>query len=611
VSAGSAYWNRVAGARTLRRRCLQSALAAGFAAGALGLFGCSDDDGNPPAARQDKSGLLLKPEDTSARALRGGVFHYSTFADPPGFDGLSSLNALASIQNDYAYQRLVQASKVFNNAKKDKMDGSVDPYAAESWEQSADGLQLTMKLRPNNGLDPRPPTNGRVLDSQDVLFAYNRFKATGRARATLVNGLGQDGPVLSVEAPDSRTVTFKLAYPSVSLLPLLGDWFYLALHPREADGGFDPKTTMRGSGPWMLEDYRPSVSLSYKRNPNFYRSDLPYMDGIDLPIIADYSVALAELTAGNLHLYFPTQEDILATKTSAPSLNLFQYYNYPSLINIVFFSLKTGSIWRDERLRQALSLLLDRDLMLNTQWNLDKFAAAGLPTTARWHTLFPAGFEPTWLDPKSREFGANARNLAYDPAEAKKLVQASGKGPVVEADWHVIAGFEFGPGYRPMAELLSGAWQAGGDFKFRTVSHDYTTEFAPRFNLYPQGGRTFDGVALMGAINIGNEDLFLRNYFLPGSVASKFELDYPGDTQWESMVKAQRSEFDAQKRLTILQDLQRLHAARMYTMPNPGSALGFGLVHPAVQNVLVYVSRFFDSYASSEALHYWLDPSRN
>ncbi len=384
-----------------RRRFLRGVIAVAAGATAYTFTGCGGGDNSE---LQDKSGLLAPTEDTSSKAVRGGIFVVHAGLDTAGFDGLSSSFFLAAVHNDFAYQRIVQAHKVFNRVKGEKLDGSVEPYAADSWEYSADGLQVTFHLRPDNGLDPRPPTNGRPLDAKDVVFSFERYRATAYSRLQLLNELNPDSPVLAVEALDDSTVVFKLARPSAALLQMIGFWSYLILQPREADGGFDPQMTMRGSGPWMLTDYQPSVSFSYRRNPNFYRKDVPYLDGIDVPIIPEYAQGLAQLKAGHLHWFDIASEDVLPTKREDPSLQMTQQDNFPGSYASALFSLKPDSAWRDERLRQALSMLIDRDLAISARYSTDAFAGAGLNVETRWTTLLGVS-EPDWLDPREKDFG--------------------------------------------------------------------------------------------------------------------------------------------------------------------------------------------------------------
>ena len=217
------YWSRIASERTRRRSLLKGAAGLGIGAAALCMLGCgggSDGDGGGTAKVQDKSGLLSVPEDTSAKATQGGILPSYFTADNPTFDGHNSLSAQTSTHNDYGYARLV-AFKVSNATKGEKVQSGVEPYAAASWEVSPDGTTYTFKLQPNGMLDPRPPTNGRLLDANDVVFSWNRFKATHRSKGLLSNEVNPNAPVQSVTAPDARTVVFKLAYPSVSLLQAL------------------------------------------------------------------------------------------------------------------------------------------------------------------------------------------------------------------------------------------------------------------------------------------------------------------------------------------------------------------------------------------------------
>ena len=68
-------------------------------------------------------------------------------------------------------------------------------------------------------------------------------------------------PILGVTAPDDRTVVYKMAFPWAPLMPGLGDGGPHQIVPMESEDKFNPKNTVRGSGPWMLQDYQPSRFL--------------------------------------------------------------------------------------------------------------------------------------------------------------------------------------------------------------------------------------------------------------------------------------------------------------------------------------------------------------
>jgi ABC-type transport system substrate-binding protein len=607
------YWVRISERRLPRRAALKAAVSAAIGSSALALLGCSDDGENAAADLRDKSGLLKSPEDSSARAVPGGVLPSYFSADVSGFDGMTSASGLTTLHNEYSYARLVNFH-VFNAAKGEELDRTLDPYAAQAWEVSADGTQYTFRLQSNGGLDPRPPTNGRVLDADDVVLAWNRFKTHHRARGLLSHEANPNAPILSVTAPDMRTVTMKLAYPSVSLLSALAFSFYFMIQPKEAGAGFDPAQTMRGSGPWMLTDYQPSVSFTYRKNPNFYRQSQPFMDGIDGPIVSEYAQGRAQLLAGNIYSFPVQQDEIVETKRSSPSLEMMLQDGFTQAASsIIFFSFKPGSIFRDDRVRQAMSMLIDRDLYIDAVFNAPKFEGQGLPVERRWASVLPVGDDEFWMDPRSGEFGPNSKYFKYDPAEARKLVLAAAGQMPIKQNFTYIAGNEYGLDYKQDAEIFLGMWQAHGDFELRSNVVDYSSVFLPRYSIN-SASRTFDGdgVAVAGVAPFPDPDVLLGEWYMPGGTYYKFEPDYPNDAGWESLLKAQRSELDAGRRASLLHEVQRHHAGKMYSIHRPGFTLGYALKQPWLANAGAFISRSANTFAgnanaSTACLHWWLD----
>jgi peptide/nickel transport system substrate-binding protein len=598
-----------------RRFGRRAALSAVAGAAALGVVGCSGDDSDTNGLT-DNSGLLRAPEDSTARAVPGGILPAYFSADVTGFDGMASASGLTTLHNDYAYARLVNFH-VFNTAKGEQLDRTLDPYAAASWEISQDGTQYTFTLRPDGGLDPRPPTSGRILDAEDVVFSWNRFKATHRARGLLSHEANPRAPIVSVTAQDRRTVKIKLAYPSVSLLSALAFSFYFMLQPREAGSGFEPAQAMRGSGPWMLTDYQPSTSFTYRRNPNFYLKGRPFMDGIDGPIISEYAQGRAQLLAGHIYSFPVQQAEIVETKLSNPSLDMMRQDGFPQAASsIVFFSFKPGSVFRDDRVRQAMSMLIDRNLYTDVAYNVSNFEQQGLSVSRRWASVLPAGEEGFWLDPQGSEFGPSSKYFRFDPAEAKKLVRAAaGQAPVRE-NFTYIAGGEFGPDYKRDVEVFQAMWQAHGDFDFKPNVVDYSPVFLPKYSIN-SANRTFDGggVAIAGVAPFPDPDILLGEWYMPSGTYYKFEPDYPNDAHWESLMQAQRNERDPAKRASILNDVQRHHAARMFTIHRPAFALGYALKQPWLANAGAFISRSTNTFAgnanpSTSGLHWWLDRTK-
>src|SRR5262249_1593834 len=121
-------------------------------------------------------------------------------------------------------------------------------------------------------------------------------------------------------------------------------------------------------------------------------------------------------------------EDVLPTKKEIPALKL-----YGTEVNGAsgryFFGQRPGPLspFKDERVRQALSMAQDRDLYVDTFYNVSNFAQQGLPAESSWNTTAAYNhWMGWWLDPKSKEFGPNAKYLQHDLTEAKKLLAAAG-----------------------------------------------------------------------------------------------------------------------------------------------------------------------------------------
>src|SRR5690606_21184433 len=136
------------------------------------------------------------------------------------------------------------------------------------------------------------------LTAEDVAFSFGVLSAPESPGLALVESAGWT----NVEAVDDYNVRFDLAAPSASFLDDLADTNRLYVVPTEYDGGYDPRTEMIGSGPWILDQYQPSQSFTFSANPDYFVEGQPYVDGVNLAIIPEYANRLSQLQAGNTHV---------------------------------------------------------------------------------------------------------------------------------------------------------------------------------------------------------------------------------------------------------------------------------------------------------------------
>jgi peptide/nickel transport system substrate-binding protein len=596
------YWRDLTAKRLSRRQGL-ALTGAGAAAAAL-TAACGGDDGGKESAVSK----VVPVVDTTKQAKRGGTFKGSRTQDALTWDPhVTSSQWTPPLAVVYGRLMILEAG-----VAKDS-DGEPQGNHAESWEFSPDRLTLTMKLRPSIRWHNVPPVNGRALDMEDVLFSGKRLFQQGTQRAVFANAVNPAAPITSITSTDSRTLVFKLAFPMVSLPALLAHQFggYFHIVPREADGGFDLRHTAIGSGPWQLGEHVPSSRVVLKKNPDHFVKENPIIDVLEQAVVPEYATGLAQFKAGSLYAFNVRPEDVLATKQDVPALELYQA-PVTTNVNAIYFGWRANarSPFRDVRLRQALSMTIDRDLIIDVGYNTDALRREGFPVEKRWNSALPANyFAGWWLDPQGKDFGPNGVYFRRDLAEAKKLMAAAGySGQEIIA---TSAPDQYGAAYAKDIEVIHGmAGEAG--FRFTNNIVGYNAGYQPQ---YRDARGDFEGTTYRNVIG-GDTDAVeaIVALYSPAAGATFVGLDaagkgdYSGDPFVDGQLLKARAEPDIEKRRVIIHDLQRHLAKQQYVIRYPGGASGLALSWPAVRNYLA----FRGSNASFHGVeyYYWLDDTK-
>jgi ABC-type transport system substrate-binding protein len=564
------------------------------AAAVIGCGGSDDEDG------EDLGEGVTAPEDTSRNAKPGGTYRGFVVADARGFDPHVNNTGTSALVTDHVYSRLTQ----FEPGLDGKLpDATVIPEFAESWEFTADRLQLTYKLRGDVKLDPRAPTNGRLLDAQDVVKSWERFAALHPFRVGLANAASPDAPILAFQAVDNRTVVVKLAFESQELLSDLSRGSQrLLIAPREADGGFDPRNELRGSSAWTLSDYQASAQLTFSKNPDWYRKDRPFVDKWELPIVGEYSQRLAQFRSGNIFEAGIRQEDILATKRDLPQLLMYQGEFTGTVEPTIRFGLGTADapFW-DQRVRQAISMLVDRETWVRIFGAVDQFESAGFKVRTGWmtHASVEGG-----ISPLNKDFGPNAKYYMLNLPEAKKLLTAAGypdgfttdvlyraDGQAVFSQWDALVGMLAEGGVKSNVKVIDrGEWND----KVRNGRGDWN-------------GYSFD----LGGASPSVAAFLWRRYGSGGTVFAGFDPNgkdrLRGDPKVDDLTNKMIREPDGEKRQALIDEFLRYMAGTMYEVPAGGQAAGFRLVWPTVKNFGVFRAIH---QAVEQDIHIWLDQTQ-
>ena len=174
-----------------------------------------------------------------------------------------------------------------NLVRLNPVDGlkTIVPDAAESYQVAPDGLSYTFTLR--NGIKFH---DGVPLTADDVVATYNRMIFPPQGVVSLLKD--RYAAVTKIEAVDPRTVKFTLKEPSAIFLLLLTDisqGIYSKKTLEANNNDLRKVLVAPGSGPFMFKEYKDGEKWTLVRNPNYWNSELPYVDTLELINVAAWS----------------------------------------------------------------------------------------------------------------------------------------------------------------------------------------------------------------------------------------------------------------------------------------------------------------------------------
>lgn len=288
---------------------------------------------------------------------------------------------------DYVFLRLVYDNLVSVDS------GRPEPWAAESWE-AITPQHWRFKIRPGITF-----SNGEPFDANAVEFTLRRA-IEGESTPWKVRVAALE----RMEVVDDLTIDFFLSAP-------VGNWptrLSVVWIVPPSVGDADTLTTEPiGSGPFIVESYTPSESITLVRNPNFWGNP-PELDRVTIRAIPEQSTRVAALQAGDIdvaHRILPDFIDQLEgdgfTVVSVPS---------GQSANIFFQSSVPGPL-QDVRVRQAIDFAIDKEaLFAGISGGLGRFLDGQI------------------VGPNSIGYNPDVHARPYDPDRARELLAEAGYG---------------------------------------------------------------------------------------------------------------------------------------------------------------------------------------
>ena len=356
---------------------------------------------------------------TAAAPSRGGQIVGSARGEPRTFNRLTARDQTVDTIAWLTQAKLVRVNRA---------TFELEPWLAERWESSDDGLRHTLHLRP--GLTW---SDGTPFTSADVLFTI-RAALDPKVQSVYAGSLIAGGKPIRAEAPDAQTIVVTFAAPFGPGLRIL-DLPILPKHKLEAalDAGTfaaawsptTPPAEIVGMGPFVLREYVPGQRLVFDRNERYWRTSddeaaMPYLDRIVLEIVPDQNAELLRLTSGETDLTHSElrQEDFVPARRAEQEgrITLLEL-GVGTDADAFWFCLKPEVKRKDPRFpfvqrrefRQAISHAVDREAFARTV-----FLGEAVPV---WGPITPGN--TLWFSP-------NVPRYPHDLNKAKELLKAIG-----------------------------------------------------------------------------------------------------------------------------------------------------------------------------------------
>ena len=344
---------------------------------------------------------------------RGGTLTLRAW-DPPHFDQILA----------HAYKTHVVISFTHSRLLRHKAGPAIRPGSlqiegdlAESWQQTNETTYV-FKLKKGVRFHGKPPVNGRELTAEDVRYTFERLLTEkGSVNVSMYRAIQR------VEAVDRYTARFVLKEPFAWFLDMIANPMSGAIIAHECVekfGDLKKPEAVIGTGPFMLDAYKPNTSLTLVRNPSYFVAGLPYIDRVEMVVDEDNASRIAAFLGGRYDLgwEFPgaiNRSDWVQIgemlRKRRPTLKVAEFPS--NVMNLV--DMRTDRApWNDARVRQAVSLAIDRRGLIDA--TLEGVGAINGP--------LPAALSE-WALPVA-ELGEGAKYYRHDPAEARRLLAAAG-----------------------------------------------------------------------------------------------------------------------------------------------------------------------------------------
>ena len=356
-------------------------------------------------------------------------------------------------------------TSLFEGLMRYNSQGRAEPGVSLEPSVSPDGLTYTFPFR-----DTARWSNGEPVTSRDFMLSWNRFlrPATAADYASIFyciknaeaynTGTITDFNEVGVKAPDDRTLVVTLENPVPYFKDLIAFMAFCPIHVptfEKLGATYFKPGQLVGNGPYQLKEWRLNDRIRLERNPTYWDAANVKMASVDVLPIDNPSTAVNLFLTGGSDLMM---DKGLIPNALADELRKKPYFHHKPFLATWFirFNAKRKP-YDDPRVRKALTLVLDRDRIVNAVTRLGEVPA---------FTITPPGTGDNYQPPAG---------LHPDITEAKRLLAAAG---FPDGRGFPVLSFLYPskfPSDRGIAVELQSMWQRHLGITVALTSEEYKT----------------------------------------------------------------------------------------------------------------------------------------
>jgi peptide/nickel transport system substrate-binding protein len=336
----------------------------------------------PPTTTTSVTTSTTTPSATTKTPKSGGVFR---FADPRGPSTTLGWFAEPGAQGG------MWSGPVLETLMEVDMNNIFLPNLATEWKISDDLTSVTLTLR--KGV--------KFHDGSD----FNAAVAKWNFDLMIAAKVGVNYSYMTaVEAVNDTTLKITLSKFNNTILNTLASVYMLSKNAFDTQGKEWMRWNPVGTGPFKFVSFQRDVMMKFAKNTNYWRSGMPYLDGIEMYFVPDATTMTTAYLAGD---YDSIGGDLLNTFVGQLKGSTF-IRGYSGSYTLAPDSKNADSPWSNVKVRQALD------------YAIDKNAIAKARGFGYWTPV------NNFANPDTTSYNKNLVDRAYNPTKAKQLLAEAG-----------------------------------------------------------------------------------------------------------------------------------------------------------------------------------------